>query len=291
MKAGGGRAWLMLSSGLMRVSWRAAAILGLSCGPAWVLPCGVAMAADPPPSQDSKAAAQEHFTHARELYATGRYQEAMVELEAAKKLDPTAKDLVFNLGFVAEKLGRIDDALTYFHAYQEMDTVTPAEVKRAESYIRRLEGAKRTAPPPPPSASASQEPPPPAPPNEKRPHGRIDGATIAAAAIGVGGLAVGGIFGAKALGDQVSSAPTTSKANPYSGLQSQQDNAHREATIADVGFAIGGVGVLAAAVLFFAREKDKAPLAPKTEIGHMTFTAVDARAHANGATLVVGGEF
>src|ERR1700690_578312 len=87
-------------------------------------------------------AARKHFEKARSYYGQGAYREAVSELEAAHQLDPNAKDLVFNLGVVHEKLADIDEALTWFRLYTTMDLL-PQERDRADAYIRRLEGAKR----------------------------------------------------------------------------------------------------------------------------------------------------
>ena len=65
------------------------------------------------------AAARKHFDKARADYAQGAYREAIGELEAAHALDPNAKDLVFNLGVVHEKLGDIDEALKWFRLHLE----------------------------------------------------------------------------------------------------------------------------------------------------------------------------
>src|ERR1700722_13757047 len=88
------------------------------------------------------AAARRHFDKARADYEQGAYREAIAELEAAHALDPSAKDLVFNLGVVHEKLSDIDDALQWFQLYTTM-SLTPPERDRADAYIKRLEGAKR----------------------------------------------------------------------------------------------------------------------------------------------------
>ena len=72
----------------------------------------------------------------------GSYREAIGELEAAHTLDPNAKDLVFNLGVVHEKLGDIDDALKWFRLYTTMNLTGP-ERDRADAYVHRLEGAKK----------------------------------------------------------------------------------------------------------------------------------------------------
>src|SRR5690606_19781621 len=95
------------------------------------------------PNEEEKRRAQAHFQRAKELYQAGSYREAIAELEAARELDPGAKDLVMNLGIVHEKLGRFDEALDYFQTYLDMEGVTPAERTKAEGIIKRIEGAKR----------------------------------------------------------------------------------------------------------------------------------------------------
>src|SRR5258708_3309057 len=105
----------------------------------------IAATATPGLAQESTpsnaAAARQHFEKARADYEQGAYREAIAELEAAHELDPNAKDLVFNLGVVHEKLADIDDALKWFRLYTTMN-LTPQERDRADAYIRRLEGAK-----------------------------------------------------------------------------------------------------------------------------------------------------
>ncbi len=274
-------------------------IVAVSCGAAWIS-AGSAYGADPqvdpnsaiPPTAEAKAAAQDHFTRAKDLYAGGHYPDAIAELQLARKLDPFAKDLIFNLGLVSERLAKYDDALKYYRQYLTMAGITEAEKARADSYIKRVEGAK-AALPPPTSPSASAPPPPPLPPDkpEKKPHGRVDAATISAAAIGVAGIGVGTVFGVKALGDAPASNATTSKTNPFSNLQSKQDTAHKEAFISDIGFAVGGAGIIAAAVLYLAREKDKPISLPRTEVGHVKITGASAGPTPNGGAVMLGGEF
>ena len=100
--------------------------------------------ADAPPATTAAnaAAARRHFDKARAFYEQGQYREAIGELDTAHALDPSAKDLVFNLGVVHEKLGDIDDALRWFRLYAGMN-LTPQESDRAEAYVRRLQGARR----------------------------------------------------------------------------------------------------------------------------------------------------
>lgn len=215
------------------------------------------------------AEAQRHFAKARELYGQGNYRDARLELLEAKRLDPTSKELVFNLGIVDEKLALFDEALEQFRGYREMTDVTDVEKTRAEAIILRLEGAKKQvddqkkneAPPlvePPPPKTTPQGPP---------PKGRLDAATIGAAGVGIVGLAVGAIFGVKALGEQPAAGFTTGRDGTYADLVAKSDTAHTSAIVSDVGFAVGIVGVAAAAVLYFARPK--AVTAPKVGIAPM----------------------
>ncbi len=272
-------------------------IVAVSCGAVW-MSAGHAYGADPqadptntaPPTAEAKAAAQEHFTRAKDLYAGGKYPDAIAELQLARRLDPSAKDLMFNLGLVSERLAKYDDALKYYRQYLTMGPITEAERARAESYIKRVEGAKAVLPPTPTSASAAPPPPPDKP--EKKPHGRVDAATISAAAIGVAGLGVGAVFGLKALSDVPPSNATTSRTNPFSNLQSKEDTARKEAFVSDIGFAVGGAGIIAAAVLYLAREKDKPISLPKTEIGRVKITGASAGPITHGGgSFFVGGEF
>ncbi len=229
----------------------------------WVLSLAVAGAVMVPPEvawadeveTPAHAEAQKHFAKARELYGQGNYKEARVELLEAKKLDPQSKELVFNLGVVAEKLVLFDEALEQFRAYREMTDVTDQEKARAESIILRLEGAKKqledqrkldTPKPVEPEPPKAAEAPP--------PKGRVDVATIAAAGVGVVGLSVGAIFGIKALGERPSGF-TTGRDGSYTDFVAKNDSARTSAIVSDIGFAVGVVGVAAAAVLYFTRPK------------------------------------
>lgn len=209
------------------------------------------------------AEAGKHFAKARELYGQGNYKDARVELIEARKLDPQSKELVFNLGIVNEKLALFDEALEQFRAYREMTDVTEQEKARAEAIILRLEGAKKQL-----ADQKKDEPPkvvvvPDPPKQDDTPpaKGRIDAATITAAGVGVVGLTVGAIFGIKALGERPSSF-VTGRDGSYQDLVSKSDSAHTSAIVSDVGFAVGIVGVAAAAVLYFTRPK----VAPKVAI-------------------------
>jgi tetratricopeptide (TPR) repeat protein len=244
---------------------------------------GTRKALAPSASPEAQAAARDHFQRARELYQAGSYHEAIAELEAALALDPYAKDLVFNLGVVSEKLGNIDDALRHFRHYSEMD-LQPAERARAESLIKRLEGAKREVKPEEKAPAQARQP---AEAHGERPsqspaHGRIDVLTLSAAVIAVGGIAVGTIFGVKALSDNPQSDGHYASYSAYLREQNDAESAHREAKVSDVAFVVGGAALVATVALFLLRTKD-----PKASQS----VGVSAAPLAGGACAFVGGSF
>lgn len=235
------------------------------------------------PLSEQQAQAQQHFQRAKELYQGGSYREAVAELEAARALDPKAKDLVFNLGIVHEKLGKYDEAIAFFRQYVDMDGVTSAERQKAESIIKRIEGAKReiAVAPPPPANTTTPPPPTPAEGDKEEPsHGRIDAATITAASVALVGLGVGTAFGIRA----VAMRPTdfvTGRDGTYQELEARADDAHTSAIIADVGFGVGIASAALATWLYFGRTKD-----PKT-----SGTTATPAVLPGGGALVVGGSF
>ncbi len=231
--------------------------LGLTMGAAAIAVCAPTGASAQTLEEGAHAEAQRHFAKARELYGQGNYREARAELLEAKRLDPQSKELVFNLGIVDEKLALFDEALEQFRGYREMADVTEQEKARADAIVLRLEGAKKQL-----EDQKKNEPPPvvapPTPPDTPAgppPKGRVDAATIGAAAVGVVGLSIGTIFGIKALGERPTAGFTTGRDGSYADLVARSDAAHGTAIVSDIGFAVGVVGVAAAAVLYFARPK------------------------------------
>jgi tetratricopeptide (TPR) repeat protein len=246
------------------------------------------------PKTKEQLEAQQHFQRAKDLYQAGAYREAIAELEQARGLDPKAKDLVFNLGIVHEKIGKLDEAITFFRQYMEMDGVTGAERAKAENIIKRIEGAKRevpvTAPTGTSSTSAASEPP---PPTEERRNGRIDAATVTAASVAVVGLGVGATFGILALSNKPSGF-VTGRDGSYANLQTKTSDAHTQAIVADIGLGVGIAAAVVTAYLYFARPKENAPAratrAPTRASSTASF-APSFAASASGGTLLVGGTF
>lgn len=95
----------------------------------------------------------DRYDAARDLYAAGRYQEAIVELKASYALAPRPK-LYFNVAMCYMKLDQPFEAIAYFQRYLgEAPEVTPeraAEIKNNITNLRtRLHATNRT-----PAASA-----------------------------------------------------------------------------------------------------------------------------------------
>ncbi len=232
------------------------------------------------------AAARRHFDKARAYYAQGAYREAISELEAAHALDPNAKDLVFNLGVVHEKLADIEDALKWFRLYTSMN-LTDQERERANAYLKRLEGAKKeldakqaaAAASGSSSSGAAQPPPPP----EQVQYGRIDGFTIAAASVAVVGLGTGIVLGVKALSDRPSN-PVTGPNLTYQQLVNKTSQAHNEAIAADIGFGVAVAAAAVTAYLYLARPRSTASSTTGS-------TTVSAAPLTGGGAFFVQGSF
>jgi len=255
--------------------------LWICAGLALVAAPGSAAADETPPaSPEAKAQALQHFTRAKALYDAGNYKDALTELEAAHALDPAAKDLSFDLGKVSELLGRLDEALKWFHAYVEMPDVTPAERARAEAIIKRIEGAKREKPAAPPQQPQPQlrvireEPP---------AKGRIDGWTLAAGVTAFAGFTVGTIFAVKALGDKPKSGYVTGRDGSYADLQKSADDAAGPHGVADVGFGVGIVFTVLTAYLYFSRPKVASAPSPSARVSVAPSTT--------GSSLLFAGSF
>jgi tetratricopeptide (TPR) repeat protein len=201
-----------------------------------------ANAAAPPPLPEA-VEAQEHFARAKALYLRGEYRQSIVELQTARRLDPHAVELVYNLAVVHEKLGEIDAAIASWREYEALAT-TDEERQKAQTSVNRLDAFKKkrpTAPPPLLSPTAAPK------------RGRLDGATVAAASVGIAGLALGSVFGVLALSSQPEGQARTTASRSYDSLQAQADTTASRALIADIGFAVGATSCVASALLYLLR--------------------------------------
>jgi tetratricopeptide (TPR) repeat protein len=217
-----------------------------------------ALAAEPPPgSPKAIQLAKRHFERARAAYGMGSYKTAIDELETAIRFDPKGKDLYYNLGLVHEKLGNIDPAIDNFKRAAEMEE-DPNERERIGVIIARLEGAREEIARPeepvavtaPPSSEASA---PRDAASDAAARGRMDGWVYATGGVAVAALAVGTIFGVRALSTRPSDSDATGPGTSIDDLHDRNDQARSYALIADIAFAVSVVSGGTAAFLYFSR--------------------------------------
>lgn len=215
-----------------------------------VVPCATAAWSQEPPPE-----AREFYERGQTLYEEGRYREAIVELERAYTLDPGGTILLYNIGLIYEKLGEVDRALQYYERYLQHE-LAPDERERVEGIQRRLQGARPQVEQPDPDPGR-RDPLPPPPPPRTPVYGRADALFWIAGGVAVAALAVGGVFGALALGnDADAEAIVAADEDDLALRQELADTADGQALVADI--ALGGALVLGAtsALLYFLREKD-----------------------------------
>lgn len=214
------------------------------------------LAADPPagpafgepvqPSQTDSAARQQRlaqaialYDEARGLYSRGEYRGALAKLDAAIKLDPDGKELLYNLAFIHERLAEFDIALGFYNRYLTVES-DPATRERVVLTMMRLEGAKKEAERYAAASAASKK----GSGGADADAAQNDGSSRSALVLITGGialtsLAVGGIFGVSALFKHPGDHPTTGPATGVDQLREDARTAHTHAIIADVAIAVG----------------------------------------------------
>ncbi len=219
------------------------------------------------------AACQEHatppeavelFTSAREHYREGRYAEAAADLERALILDPTSATLRYNLGRVYELLGQLEDARAQYSRYLELLPEDQGEEReRTRATIARLEGAIASGAAHPPAAPEVEQ----EPLRELegpvivRERGVADEAFFITGGAGLAALVVSAITGAIAL-DRASARDALVLSEPgqlqayFDQWDSLDGEAYRLGIATDVLIGLGAAALVAAVVLFFARERE-----------------------------------
>jgi uncharacterized membrane protein YidH (DUF202 family) len=112
-----------------------------------------------------KQEAKKHVDRATKLHKDGKFDDALVELQAAYKLDPQV-DLLYAIGQVYSKLGRCDEATTAFRDFAKKKH-QPDVTQVVDDAIAACTPAAPPAPPPepaPPVVVVEPSPPPPEPP-------------------------------------------------------------------------------------------------------------------------------
>lgn len=206
--------------------------------------------------EEPPAEAIEYFNAGRSHYEAGRYAEAAESLENALTLDPGSAVLLFNLARVYELLGDLDQAVVYGQRYRDLVSEDPEELERAETMLRRLEGARDWLAL---RAQAEQAPP------ElltletrviEHQRGVVDSAFWGTLGAGVAVLAVGGAAGAVALLRQGEANDIrAANARDITRREDLRDDADRLALVSDIAVGVGAATVVAALLLYILRTR------------------------------------
>lgn len=201
-------------------------------------------------------AARSYFEGALAHYRAGRYHDAVRELDAAFALDPSGKDLAYNLAIVHERLGQLREAVAYLRRYVELES-DPAEIASAREAITRIEGARVEEAEYAALAAKTGALPraPAAPVRGCSSPGRWDGWVSATGGAAVVAMVVGVAFGVGSLiaapGDE-----GTSSERSIEDLRRAAENARTYAQVADIAFGVGIVSGATAGLLYFGRDSE-----------------------------------
>jgi tetratricopeptide (TPR) repeat protein len=207
--------------------------------------------------------AQALHDEAAALYERGEYRVAIDKLEEALKLDPSGRELVYNLALIHERLGDIDAAEGYYRRYLEMEK--DARVRdKVHATLKRLEGARkelaRGGTPAPIAAPRALEA---APPIEALPEPpqrrRYTGWVILLTSVAGTGLVASTGFGISAIAHNPGGSARTGGGVSIGDLQANAATAHRDAVVADISFLTGAIAGAAAVYLFVVGRPSRAP--------------------------------
>ena len=184
---------------------------------------------------------------ARQLYARGRYREAIAKLQEAVRADPSAKVLYYNLGLIHEKLTEFESALANYRQCLKLESDDRERLGLAKT-IKRVEGANRyvTFGDRAPRQLATR------PRAEDIGQARVSPWTFAVGALALSGFALGGTMAARAASLDPGDVPQTGGDVTVSSLQDDADEAYSSAIVADISFTVGGAAALATVVVAFA---------------------------------------
>ncbi len=249
-------------AGRERALWAALAAMavGLSGPAAWA----------EPPSPKAAAAevtraerAQALHDEAAALYERGEYRVAIDKLEEALKLDPSGRELVYNLALIHERLGDIDAAEGYYRRYLEMEKDGRVREK-VHATLKRLEGARkelsRGGTPLTVAAPRALEASPPLEPAQEPPQRRrYTGWVIVLTSIAGSGLLASTAFGISAIAHNPGGSARTGGGVSIGDLQANAATAHRDAMVADISFLTGAIAGGVAIYLYAAGRPSRAP--------------------------------
>ncbi|MBI2896327.1 MAG: tetratricopeptide repeat protein [Deltaproteobacteria bacterium] len=204
--------------------------------------------------------AQQLYDRGRALYQEGRYEEAVVELEHALALDPSASVLLYNIGLVYEKLGQFDRSVEFLRRYLEAE-IPPEERARIEATIRRIEGASTHHREATPETRIVQVPVPVPvlPRRQDTPSfGRADTIFFVTAGAAVVALGAAAVTGALALSEQSAVERfVVGDDGDLEGRDALAANANDFALASDVSLISAGVLAVGATLLYALRRADR----------------------------------
>jgi tetratricopeptide (TPR) repeat protein len=209
--------------------------------------------------QEAPPEAIELYRSGRKHYEAGRYRQAVVDLKAARRLDPASPNLIYNVARVSELLGNLDEAIDYYGRYLKLLPRSEKEEReRIRAALRRLEGARKyvitLAAKEKSGLKALVAP----TPTQMR--GKADALFWISASTGIAVLTTGAVMGVLALNRQ-------DRVNGFvvgrDGTRDDRDRLLSEAetfaVVADVSFAVGASVLVGSMLLFFLRETDVEP--------------------------------
>jgi hypothetical protein len=247
-----------------------------------------------------KQEAKKHVDRATKLHKEGKFDDALVELQAAYKLDPEV-ELLYAIGQVFSKLGRCDEATTAFRDFATKKH-QPEVTQVVNDAIAACTPAAPPEPPPepaPPAVVVEPTPPPPEPPPpEPPPPAPVSPPSVAAVVIAppravvvdasipwyrdavgdalvIGGVAaaVAGLVVYQSARSDLDAAETSPNLVRYQQLV---DDAHGERTISIVfvagGLALAGAGLVHYVIHARGRESHGLAIAPGRGGGLVTWT-------------------
>jgi tetratricopeptide (TPR) repeat protein len=203
--------------------------------------------------------AEQYAAEAFEAYNNKDYQEAVVLYLKALEAAPSA-DVLFNLAKIYDtKLNDRELAMKFYRRYIADPGAEPERVRQANTRLAELRELEMAAADKPAPASPTAAPPPAGadraetslPPERQR--GGLTGmqwAGIATGVIGLGGVAVGTVFGfaAKSDADTAKQECDGNDCRTQRGLDAAED-ASTKATISTISFAAGGALTALGAIL------------------------------------------
>lgn len=246
---------------------------------------------EPAPATDERARFEALVERAVRHYREGAYERAAREFEAAFAIDPQP-ELIYNQARSLEKALRTKEAIAAYERFAALPGTT-AEVRaralesmdalRREERVRERIASDRAAV----QSTASEPDPANAAPSPSQrlstsPEVRPPDRTLEWVLLGTGAALVagGGVLGVLALdkSDQIDGAVAAQ--TPLSEVEALQDEANRNAAIADGLFIAGAVAGVTGLVLFWVRGDEA--------VSEVSVTPFAAEA---GGGVVLGGPF